>query len=526
MKKASYLVCMLISAMAQAQVTNEVSVYVRPGTQVSVFANMTNTATGDFTMDTQGQLFVQGTLVNNGSMTFNNAASLMRGTTTSDATGSGTYYVRRQGSNNSSVYNYWGSPMVSYSGVPGNNPYLYDSDLSTQDFGDDQPADPGWISHSGAMTPGIGYIGRGAGLHTFTGEVNNGNVDVPLTFYPYAPGNTAPGTPFNLVSNPYPSPVSCASLVSALGNPDIFGSLYFWDDDLSGGTGYASSDYAVWNGTGSLGTGAGLTPPNGFISTGQGFLVRALSGSSVLNFTNTMRAAAPNTQFFKMDAEESRMWFSVEGGELFNQILIGLLLDATEQEDRLYDAVKMRGNTSISLAAQSEEYNYAILAFPPPSYQKTVPLSVFVDEAGLYTFSANTMEGFSDVEVYFTDTWNNTNILLNEGSQIQVSLADGQHDGRFFLNFVPELITSIDEPDPSIVVYSVDNVLNVNARGISDNFVELEIFDTSGRIVIGKQQLALTEGRGSMLLDGLSTGVYVMRVTSETRSLSQKVILK
>jgi hypothetical protein len=48
--------------------------------------------------------------------------------------------------------------------------------------------------------------------------------------------------------------------------------------------------------------------PNGFIGTAQGFMVRALNGGAVANFTNTQRVAGNNTQFHKTSGEDSRMW--------------------------------------------------------------------------------------------------------------------------------------------------------------------------------------------------------------------------
>lgn len=507
-----------------AQVTNEVDVFIRPDTEVHIFENVTNTGTGTMTVGSGGLLYVDGTLVNNGSMTFENSASLLRGSTGSDGTGSGTYFVKRQGSSSSTVYNYWSSPMTSYSTVPGISAYSYDPNLSTQDFGDDQPADPGWVGFGGNMTPGTSHIGRGAGLYTFSGDVNNGNVNASMVFYPYAPGNTDPGTPFNLLGNPYPSAISCAGLVAA--NADVNGSIYFWDDDLSGGSGYTSSDYAVWNGTGSLGTGAGTVgAPNGFISTGQGFMIRGLSGSAVLNFTNAMRVAGNNAQFFRPAGQDSRLWFSIEGDELFNQILIGVLQDATDNEDRLYDAVKLRGNSSVSLAAMDNGREYAILAFPPPSFDKTIPLSVHVGETGSYIFHANTMEGFGDLNVYFSDIQGQQNILLEEGTQIQVPLTEGQYDGRFFLNFSSNLITGIDEPIvPGLSAYTFADELHLQLNNSNAENAALQLFDTQGRSVMYLPNLRFNDNRAVVSVSGISTGVYVVRVLSRDHYLSQKIL--
>lgn len=509
---------------ASAQVTNEVSVYVKPGTQVYVNQNMINTNTGSYTTGSQGLLHVSGTLVNNGSMTFENSATLLRGSTSNDGTGSGTYYVRRQGSNSTSVFNFWSSPMQSYSGVPGSNQYSYDSNLGTQDYNDDQPADPGWVSYSAAMSPGVGYAGQGGGLHTFIGDVNNGNVDIPLTFYPFAPGNTAPGTPFNLVGNPYPSAISCASLVSA--NPDINGSIYFWDDDNSGGSGYSYADYAIWNGTGALGTGSGTAGnPNGFISTGQGFKVRALNGGAVLNFTNSMRQSN-NNQFFKPNADASRLWFSIQGMDNYNQILIGLLDDATDQEDRLYDATKLRGNNQLSLSARDGDIDYAIMAFPHPSIDKVIPLSVLVAQNGPYTFKANVMENFEFEEVYFIDTQSGNQTLLEEGTEIAVYLEDGLYTDRFYLNFSPEgTVTGVGSESDQVTIYAFDNQIYFSSSQEMVNG-RIELYDISGRMVFQRSNLMISKTSNSISMEGVSSGMYMVRLNFNDKFSFQKVFKK
>ncbi|MCF8277901.1 MAG: T9SS type A sorting domain-containing protein [Flavobacteriales bacterium] len=512
----------LFASTATAQVTNEVSVYVKSGTDVYVTGTMTNTSTGIFTVESDGLLTVGSTLVNNGSMTFNNSASLMRGSAGSDGTGSGTYYVKRQGSNSGSVYNYWSSPMTSFSGVPGNNPYLYDSDESTQTYTDDQPADPGWFSYNGLMTPGKGYIGRGAGLTTFSGNVNNGNVNFPMIYHAYSPGNTAAGTPFNLCGNPYPSAISCASLVAA--NTDVNGSIYFWDDDLSGGSGYSSTDYAIWNGTGSLGTGSGSAgAPNGYISSGQAFMIRALNGSAVLNFTNAMRVGHFNTQFFKTESADAKLWFSIEGLDYFNQILIGVLEDATDGEDRLYDAVKIRGNSNISLAAIDNGTDYAILAFPPPTEGKIIPLSVLITESGTYRFKANTMENFAGMDVYFVDTQTGEQVLLQEGTEISLQIDPALYEDRFYLNFGQSgMVTGISEESAGLNIYSFGENLYISS--LADGNAEFELFDVGGRAIMQMANIGLNRTVHTISLNGISTGIYLAHVKFNGHFYVQKIV--
>ncbi|MCB9204569.1 MAG: T9SS type A sorting domain-containing protein [Flavobacteriales bacterium] len=506
-----------------AQVVNEVQVYVKPGTEVHVFEDMTNSSTGNFTVGDEGLLYVDGTLINNGSMTFNNASSLLRGSTGNDGTGSGTYYVRRQGATSASIFNYWSSPMQSYSGVPGGANYLYDPTLGTQTYTDDQPADPGWVSYDGLMTPGRGYAGRGGGLATFSGDVNNGNVNYSLFYTPDIPGNAAPNTPFNLVGNPYPSGVSCASLV--LGNSDISGALYFWDDDLSGGSGYSSTDYAVWNGTGSLGTGSGSAGvPNGVISSGQGFKVKAISPGAVLNFTNSMRVAN-TTQFFRVNGDNSRLWFSIEGNNHFNQILIGVLDDATDGEDRLYDATKIRGNGEISLAAMNDGKDYCIMAFPPPHANKMVPLNVFVNNSGNYTFSADRMESFNWQTVAFVDLENHLSIPLHEGLEIPMYIEAGEYTDRFYLNFGAQNSVGIpDREETNLMIYSYGDDLFVGASSITSNTALVELYDLNGKLVLSESNVTINPDPTRISLAGLANGVYITRLMLNEETFNSKII--
>lgn len=513
---------LFLTAVCVAQVKIIGNVQVTPGEQVYIFEDVTTDGSGTLIVDEEALLHVEGTLVNDGNITFNNAASLMRGSTGNDGTGTGTYFVRRQGSSNNAVYNYWSSPMQSYSGVPGAQTYLYESAQGTQTFTDDQPADPGWVSYSGLMTPGRGYAGRGGGLATFAGNVNNGNVDFPLFYTPDVPGNTAPNTPFNLVGNPYPSGVSCASLV--VGNPDISGALYFWADDLSGGSGYSSSDYAVWNVFGSLGTGGGSAAPNGIISTGQGFQVKAITSGATLNFSNSMRVTN-TTQFFRLSGEDSRLWFSIEGNNKFNQLLIGILEDATNGEDRLYDATKIRGNGDISLAATNDGKDYCIMAFPPPQATKSVPLNVFVSTSGTYTFSADRMEGFMSEPVFFVDVQNQVSVQLQEGSEIPVYLEAGEYTDRFYLNFQTLGSVGIEDVEKvEVAIYNYQDDLFIQASSQGTSSALLEVFDMNGSLVLTQTNVSVGLNPTIVSLARLTPGVYVTAIVLNGKPHYKKIV--
>ncbi|MCF8257268.1 MAG: T9SS type A sorting domain-containing protein [Flavobacteriales bacterium] len=494
---------------------------VTPANSVTLGNALDVTSGSDLTVPTGQYILVNGPLTNAGTFTVENSGSLVQ-TIGSTLTNSGTFHVLRQGSSASNVYNYWSSPITSGS-VPGGSIYRWNPNTSTQDYADDT-FDPGWISFSGTMQVGSGYASLGGDLATFTGTANNGPIPRSLIYYPYNITNTGPGTPFNLMGNPYPCAISAAQLV--LDNTNVNGSIYFWDDDLTGGSGYSTTDYAVWNHTGGLsgsGTPSNSVTPKGFIASGQGFMVRALNGSAALDFNNGQRVTGPNSQFFRMESEPQRLYISLESTQHFNQILIGLVEDATDGEDRLYDATKIRGSQSIALSAVDGDMEYAIMAFPPPMTEKTIPLNVFLAESGTYTFHSNTIEGFDGYEIYLEDRSTFTYYPMSEGTQVPFQLNAGDIAERFYLHIGSELVTGVrDEDSPAMRAWIYDGMLNVNLFNFGNHNGQLEMLDMAGRKVWASG--ANVSDRFMADVSDLSRGAYLVRMTSQSGIFTEKVI--
>jgi hypothetical protein len=519
-----------------AQVNNRTTVYVKPGTEVYVDGDLNNSiATSEFTLDEGALLDVGGDLNNNGTMNVENDASILRGAVSTDA-GSGTYNVKQLGGNTTG-YNYWGAPVVASGSVPGVS-YQFNPATSTQDLTDDNNPniDPGWSSYNGNMTAGRGYAGSSAGAVTFTDNaINNGTINPSMFVDNYSPSPIpgVTGTPFNLIGNPYPSGLNCSQLV--LDNVGIHGSLYFWIDDATGGSGYSAADYAIWNffGTVPNTSGANGSPtPNGFIKTGQGFMLRngnIGTGNTSIQFNNSQRVknTAANA-FFKPNADDSKLWLSVNGDgvEFFSQILVGATDDATTGEDLLYDAVRIPTNTGASLSAVNDQSKYAVLAFPPPALEEVIPLHVFVGEPGEFVFKADEMIGFQDLDVYLTDTDpNGTSTLLEEGTTVAVNLLSGTYENRFYLNFMPNLTVGIDEANTnSMRAWAFSDRLTIEREGNFEGESTLQIFDMSGKLVLDNPSVIFNANQTGVSLKGLATGVYVVKVINESSVFSQKFI--
>ena len=209
------------------------------------------------------------TLNTNGNLVLESSASLMHGTGTVGGGGvvNGNVVIKRTGHSNPANYNFWSSPVSGQDvSILGNNLYHYipgnATDTSQQGLSD------GWLSASGAMTVGKGYISQGASTVSFNGPVNNANTSTPIKVAIERNVGIINNVPYNLIGNPFPSALDAAAFTLA-NNSIIDGAIYLWDDDGSGGGGWnTNQDYLTWNNLGSVsGTNSGKVF-NGHIASG------------------------------------------------------------------------------------------------------------------------------------------------------------------------------------------------------------------------------------------------------------------
>ncbi len=469
-----------------------------------------------------------GAITANGNLVIESGAQLLHGAGTTNGGGSvsGNIVVRRQGTASTSVYNYWSTPVVGGT-LPGSSGYLYNSALGTHDYSDDtNPSDPGWQSFGGAMTNGRGYASTAGGLASFTGAANNANITYGVTTTANGMSSLSPGTRFNLVGNPYPSAISANTFISVngpSGTGRIAGVIYFWDDDNSGGSGYTTSDYAVWSGVGSVG-GGGHTP-NGSIATGQGFHVDAQSNGTV-SFTNAMRGGN-NSQFFRLAEPEDmdRIWLNISGNDLFNQTLVVFKDDATELRDVMYDAHKVRGNANIALGAMQANEPYAIAVYPTITQPRIVPLQTFVAQSGTYTFEADSIDGFEDIDVYLEDLQTGHMYLLSQGTTVTVQMTAQDEFNRFQLWLSPELVTGIDEEEERVSrIISTVNGMQVQMGLDISTAGEFKLYNAMGQVVM-VQPLSVSNGRSGMVdVSALPIGVYHAEFLSAEGTITAKTI--
>jgi len=351
----------------------------------------------------------------------------------------------------------------------------------------------------------------------FSGVPNNGNVN-PLI-----------GVGYNLIGNPYASPISATNLLSNTNNNGLgITTLYFWTHKHPAtGSTYGTNNYASYNSVGGTPANVGEVVPDGIIQVGQGFLVNATAaGSAEMN--NAMRLTTSNGQFFKTSGEvqqsttieKHRMWFGLTSPtDNHNVALVGYVQGATNAIDNSFDA-KLFEQTNSVLYSNINNDKYVIQGRALPfNALDVVSLGLVAQTAGSYTITMTNFDGlFTPQDVFLRDNLLNVTHDIKGSAYTFVTNA-GQYDARFEIVYAAPL--AVETPvftENSVVVYTNDLGVTINAgQTIIDN---VKVFDVRGRLLVSKSNV----NASSIVLENVTSEKQVLLV--QITSLDNVTVFK
>ena len=459
----------------------------------------------------------------NGLMEFRNNASLVQ---TNEATNTGQIRYIRNAFIRQLDYVYWSSPVDNFHihsvspATPVNRIYQWNTTVvnNNNSFGN-------WQLANEIMAAGKGYIVRGPNgfnttpqwfTTTFTGRPRNGTIQFPIqrgnyTGAPFLGTNgvevTNMNDNFNLIGNPYPSAISYDDFIDA--NPDLEGSIRVWTHGTpisntnsnpfygSFGYNYSSNDYIIHN---KLGTISGPNTYNGFIPAGQGFFVLMNDGptaSSLVTFTNEMRRASNNNQFYRLvqtteaQIEVDKLWIDlVAPNGNASRTLIGYHPQASNDKDRLFDAfLKLENSNTIYSLINGERFT--IQGREPFSVHDIVPIGFRATAAGNYQIAIGFAEGrFNENQtVYLKDLTSNTYHNLSESPYPFFSTV-GIFENRFELWYINQTLGVNTHNTHDIRVITNDKI-TVYSGGEIINYIK--IYDMQGRLLYQVKEVSSNE---------------------------------
>lgn len=482
---------------------------------------LTVNAGKSLTINSGTSVTVQNEVINNGSLVVENNANLIQvlGTTN---TNTGNIVVNRNSSPLLRLdYTLWSSPvagqnLAAFSPLTSQSPsrfYTYDT-ANNQYSNAFDPTATNFAAGTGYLirmpntadsTTPTAYAGQ------FTGVPNNGDISFTLS--------TA-GSGYNLVGNPYPSPITAATLV-ANNSTVISSTLYFWRKTNGIGTAYCT-----YNTAGSVFTTNGNTQsvdPTGIIQSGQGFFVQAIAPGSLV-FKNEQRSTNTTGQFFKTKqvAASSRIWLNaINAAGDFSQMAVNYTEGATQGVDA-FDG-KYINDSPLALTSNINNDEYTIQGRPAFDASDVVPLNFKTNVAGDYTIAIDHADGLfaTGQDVYLVDNTTGTETNLKTNAYT-FTATTGTANSRFALKYQKTL--KVDAPafnENSVAVYKNNETLYVNS-GVN-NISNIKVFDIQGRLIVEQKNV----NTNSSAIKNLkaSQQVLIVKVTSQDNKVVNKKVV-
>ena len=357
----------------------------------------------------------------------------------------------------------------------------------------------------GTITSGKGYsvkLNLAADLK-FTGTTNSTTVTYPVTI------NT---NNYNLVGNPYTSYINLGDFFNANPLNTVVSEATAW----------------IWNqATNSYDLKLAGIDDAFQIAPGQGFFISASANSNVtFDKANQSHVSGNFQRQANSKTQINIIATSSDGATKTTKLYY--LEGATTGFDNGYDGSAFKGiksnfNFYSQLVNKENNKEYAIQSLPKENLETTVvPVGLEVNTNQTIVFSAESFNLPSDTQVYIEDKLNNKFINLSK-EKYSVSLKKKTNtSGQFFIHTTSNKVNNNTHILSNVSVYqSAKNQLTIKGLQAKNNLIK--IYSAIGKTVMVKA--FKSNGVTAINLPEISSGIYIVNVTSEGKKINKKVIL-
>ena len=391
----------------------------------------------------------------------------------------------------------------------------------------------GWVSWSNpswVLNPMWGYavnFGSSPDANTVdvTGIVNNGSRS--LTLYN---NNNLYTKGFNLIGNPYPSPIDWNAPYGWT-KANIDDALYYFESSTTDQYGGTYKTYM--NGISSDGFATNIIPSM------QGFFVHVSDGAwpvtGILSMNNDVRINNLAHPFIKSDVKGEKPHLRLVSGysddsTSFDPLVVYFDEKATYNFDGQLDALKLF-NTDEKVtnfySFGDDGYRLSINALPVTDEDLcTVRLGIKTDRDGEVVFKIGKLEG--DIlynTIYLSDIITGSRQELQSGKQYKINLTADHYQNRFYLNLSRNITDIPDLPsiEDWIKIYAVKGILKVDIRLQSLKSGTIQISSLLGKTLVFYK---IFEPGNYKFNPGLKPGIYIVTFNYDKKSISEKLFFE
>lgn len=391
------------------------------------------------------------------------------------------------------------------------------------------------LSYTSPLTPGLGYwtyLGTGQTttsdmVWTVSGSAVKNTVPVTLT-------NSAQ-TGYNLIANPYASPISWAKVLAVNPTANIQNAIYVYNADLGTTTQYV----------GGVASPGGTTGITDVIPMGQGFYVQA-NGNTTLNFTEDVKSSANTGSNPLLKSQTSSV------GDVFRLSVTGTNGDndetvfrfhpsTTTAFDNAWDAHKIFQTPGYigypgpythytTISSQGPNVDYSINSMPMSQTQNMViPVVVRVSQTGQYTIAPIDIQNLpANSCVILHDKLTNTDHDMRAGSYT-CNINDTTTAARFMLTICADQSTPTGIAEAAAATDAVVISQDITGAFVKTDFAQNTKATISAYNVMGQKLMSDKEVEGTQTTTYLNidahSQVVLIKVTTSKQSTVKRLFM-
>jgi hypothetical protein len=336
-----------------------------------------------------------------------------------------------------------------------------------------------------------------------TGTVNTGNVNITLNT-----GGTGNSSGFNLVGNPYPSPVDISAVVFASASEASIQKTIYLRNPVTGGW----ISQLLVNGV-----------PFVMPAYTAAFIRNVGATSVTLPFTEARKADASTVTTFKNGSLSNTIMISLKLGDMvFDNLNLQFNDNANAGFEQGLDATKF-GNDSFNFNAITSNNVHVCTDMRPAVPGTIIPLFTNIRKGSTkVTFSVDEFAMDKNLMVYLNDQKLSKKVILEKGMQYEfdINASDNTTFGstRFFISLEDEA-NGVEEQILQGQAYTLypnpaQDYLNIGKQNIYATAVHtLELMDMNGKILQTSEVDFASNAVASLDISHLQKGVYFVKLS-------------
>ncbi len=385
----------------------------------------------------------------------------------------------------------------------------------------------GWIWYYGA-TGGPLTIFRGYDVYfnnnpvtvnyytSGPGALNTGSYTIPVYFTNSVPSYDPKYKGWNLLGNPYPSPVDW--LAAGWDKSDINDAKYIWDG--------IDSIYTIFIGGGSP---YGLNGGTRFIPSNQGFWIQSLLAAGSVGISNAVRVGdiTGTPDYYKLKtADYPLVSLVASGNNKSDEAVIRFIEGTTEGFDVNFDASKLFSPSPNvpQIYVKAGDEALALNTLPQIVDNLWVQLDFQCGKSGYYGIRLTARSHMDpSVKVYLIDELDKKAVNLTSNTMYRFYHNPSYNADRFKVYFNPsENIISHISPSSYFSVYSEGNMIKIVKNTTQDIRGKIIIYNMLGQPMYEK---SLGNDQISRIHVNFPTGWYIVDILTDQHVYNSKILV-